>query len=274
MENFEPYPHFFKVELEQFEGPIDLLLHLVKQHELPIEKLSLAHVSDQYLEALEAMRFFDIEVAAEYLVIAATLVSIKSSVLLSEPNDGETGLDIDGLDPHEELLHRLREAEIYQDGAKQLSRMEQLGVDIFPTPPRLKGIERGPEKLADHDPYLLGKAFRRMLEKAEPENPYRIELESVSIVERMMNVLDQLKQSSAPRSFESLVPANPTRGIIVGTFIALLELCKRQTIRVSQEEEEILIRLANLEGEEALIASEFDEPIGDEEPVLDSVENA
>ncbi len=82
---FEEYPHFFEVQVDLFKGPIDLLLHLVKQKELPLEEISLAEVADQYMHCLEQMRRFDLEIAGEYLVIAATLLSIKSSHLLNEP---------------------------------------------------------------------------------------------------------------------------------------------------------------------------------------------
>ena len=81
-ETFEEYSHFFTVEIDQFNGPIDLLLHLVKQNELPVEKISLARVTSQYMHCIERMGKIDLEIAGEYLVIAATLLSIKSSILL------------------------------------------------------------------------------------------------------------------------------------------------------------------------------------------------
>ncbi|RIL11386.1 MAG: segregation/condensation protein A, partial [Proteobacteria bacterium] len=106
----DAYAHFFEVKLDVFDGPIDLLLHLVKQNELPIEKVSLAKVASQYLECLEKMRYFDLDVAGEYLVIAATLVSIKSSILLNQPVELVEDEEGNLVDPHEELLNRLREA--------------------------------------------------------------------------------------------------------------------------------------------------------------------
>jgi segregation and condensation protein A len=85
MTETDAYSRFFEVKLELFDGPLDLLLHLVKKKELPIEKVSLSEVTGQYLECIKSLRYYDVEVAAEYLVIAATLLSVKASVLLNEP---------------------------------------------------------------------------------------------------------------------------------------------------------------------------------------------
>jgi segregation and condensation protein A len=149
----------FKVVLEDYSGPIDLLLHLVKSNELEIEKLSLAHVASQYLECLDQMQKLDLEIAGEYLVIAATLLSIKSSVLLNEPV--ELVIDDDGnmIDPHEELLRKLREAAIYRDGAKQLESMDCLGLEVFAPPSQLKKFKPDSDVYADHNPMLLGRGL-------------------------------------------------------------------------------------------------------------------
>ncbi|MCB0320839.1 MAG: segregation/condensation protein A [Bdellovibrionales bacterium] len=251
----------FTVQLDHFLGPIDLLLHLVKKNELEIEKVSLAYVADQYVECLEKMRELDLEIAGEFLVIAATLLSIKSSVLLSEPVELEMDEEGNLMDPHEELLMRLREAAIYKEGAELLSSRPFLGLDVFAPSGSLSKVPSPPETYRDHDPYLLGVAFRKLLLKADSEElRYEIVLESVSIVDRMMNVLDHLKRHPEGLSFEALVGKERSRGMIVGTFIALLELCKRQVLLVRQVESEIVVGLK--ENEEIStdgLNSEFDE---------------
>ncbi|MCB0331197.1 MAG: segregation/condensation protein A [Bdellovibrionales bacterium] len=261
----------FTVETEHFLGPIDLLLHLVKKNELEIEKISLAYVADQYVACLEKMNGFDLEIAGEYLVIAATLTSIKSSVLLQEPVELEVDDEGNLVDPHEELLLRLKEAAIYTEGASLLSDRPMLGVEVFAPVSKLSDYTPPPDTYREHDPYLLGIAFRKLLEKSgEDELRYQITLDSVSIVDQMMKVLSLLKVSDKPHSFESLVRGTSEggtlqRAYVVGTFVALLELCKRQVLKVRQEEEEILVSLAALDFEHedvltgSLFQSEFDE---------------
>jgi len=268
----------FTVELDHFLGPIDLLLHLVKKNEMEIEKISLAYVADQYVACLEKMRSVDLEIAGEYLVIASTLLSIKSAVLLQEPVELE--LDDEGnlVDPHEELLLRLKEAAIYLDGAALLNDRPVLNREVFAPISTLQEFPVPQESYRVHDPYLLGVAFKKLLEKAgEEEVRYQITLDSVSIVDQMMGVLELLKTASSPMSFESLVLGTAKserlqRAYVVGTFIALLELSKRQVLLVHQEESEILVSLKK-EDEETKVAdtlasmvfsSEFDDASSNE----------
>lgn len=264
MENtgIEEYSHFFEVKLDLFDGPIDLLLHLVKQNELPIEKVSLAEVTHQYLACIERMRQFDLEVAGEYLVIAATLLSIKSSVLLNEPV--ELVVDSEGnlVDPHEELLKKLRAAEVYRESARHLGTRSQLGIDVFNSPSSLKDIEPPPVKYVEHDPILLGKAFRKLLAQADSQQALMmtISVDTVTIVERMMGIIQTLKSSGGKADFRKLIPDVTDRSSIISCFVALLELCKRSVISVQQDDvfDEIYIVLG-LEGDTSELSSEFDE---------------
>ena len=139
---FEAAP--FQVQLELFDGPIDLLLHLVKKNELAIERIALAKVATQYMECVERMRSMNLDMVAEYLVIAATLLSVKSSVLLNEPV--ELVVDEEGnlVDPHKVLLERLREAQVYREGASSLAQRKLLGQDVFSGPSHLKRVPAPP----------------------------------------------------------------------------------------------------------------------------------
>lgn len=259
----------FSVKTPQFEGPIDLLLHLVKSNELPIEKVSLAEVANQYLECLDVMRVYDLEVAGEYLVIAATLVSIKSSVLLREPVVLVQDEDGNMVNPHDELLRKLREAAVYKDAALELSERAMLDLDVFSGPDLLRYVESEDVQYLPHDAMLLGKAFRKVLERlSKSGQSLTITLDSVSIVDRMMKVLDQLDTSGGTVTFSFLVQDITTRGELIGTFVALLELCKRGVITVSQELVDgdiAIIRLGDGEKSEggefvSEFVSEFDTP--------------
>ena len=258
---FEEYSHFFEVELDLFNGPIDLLLHLVKQRELPIEKVSLAAVTDQYLRCVESAPEFDLDIAGEYLVIATTLLSIKASILLNKPVELVPDEEGNMVDPHEELLRRLREAQIYKDGAERLGRNPMLGIDVFAAPPSLSQFPDPDVKLTDHDPMLLAKAFKKLLEQSgQSAALFTISIDSVSIVERMMSILDTLKQNPSGLAFQKLIPDLSSKGSIISSFLAMLELCKRQAIRVRQDEtfQEIIVGLASSDIDEVALSSEFD----------------
>lgn len=263
----------FEVQLELFDGPIDLLLHLVKKRELPIEKVSLAEVTSQYLECISRISELDFDLAGEYLVIAATLVSLKSSVLLGEPKvefvDEEKGPD-----PHEELLRRLREAAIYCEGAGLLATRPLLGVDVFPAQPA-KGSLVSAVVLRDHEPLLLGKALRKLLDRvgAHQKQEIVIKVDPVSIADHMVRIVDSLKLKAGGCLFEELFDRGNEGGVIgaaglggagaagnredaqldsakggsnlatpkltvssiVATFLALLELAKRSMLVISQD---------------------------------------
>jgi segregation and condensation protein A len=254
-------PHFFEVRLDQFDGPIDLLLHLVKKNELSIEKLALAQVASQYLQCLELMEQFDLEIAGEYLVIAATLVSVKSSFLLNEPAKLE--LDDEGnlFDPHEELLRRLKDAQIYKEGAFHLSCRSVLDIDVFAPPSGLDSFDRPTTKLRDHDAMLLAKAFQRVLSRAGDEPTMTISFQTISIVDRMMTVIETLKGRGGRASFLDLIPDSTSRSSMVASFVALLELCRRSVIKIAQGEafDEIQIMLVAELEQGATFTSEFDE---------------
>lgn len=248
----------FEVQLELFDGPIDLLLHLVKKRELPIEKVSLAEVTSQYLECISRISELDFDLAGEYLVIAATLVSLKSSVLLGEPKT-ELPDEEKGPDPHEELLRRLREAAIYREGAGLLATRPLLGVDVFPAQPA-KGSLVSAVVLRDHEPLLLGKALRKLLDRvgAHQKQEIVIKVDPVSIADHMVRIVDRLKLKDGGCLFEDLFDtgavgssdlvggedqggganmATPklTVSSIVATFLALLELAKRSMLVIAQD---------------------------------------
>jgi segregation and condensation protein A len=250
MSTAEQFSRFFEVKLDLFDGPIDLLLHLVKKRELPIEKVSLAEVTGQYLECIKALRYYDVELAAEYLVIAATLLSVKASVLLNDPVElvvDETGALVD---PHEELLRRLRELEVMRAAAGELAGKPLLGFEVFAAPAKGTKIDPALIPLADHQSELLAEAFRRVLGRlGEKAKVFSITIDSVSVVERMRNVVDALRADGGVSTFAKLLGNSFDRASAIGVFVALLELCKRQMIVVQQDQphSEISIKLSGTE---------------------------
>jgi segregation and condensation protein A len=261
MSTAEQFSRFFEVKLDLFDGPIDLLLHLVKKRELPIEKVSLAEVTGQYLECIKALQYYDVELAAEYLVIAATLLSVKASVLLNDPV--ELVVDENGalVDPHEELLRRLKDLEAFRAAAGNLGERPLLGSEVFAAPAKGTKIDPALIPLADHQSELLAEAFRRVLQKlGEKGKVFSITIDSVSVVERMRMVVDTIRSAGGVSSFSTLLGETYDRAKAIGVFVALLELCKRRMISVEQEapRAEISIRLSGVEVD-AKAAKEIEE---------------
>jgi len=252
----------FIVELSSFKGPIDLLLHLVKKNELDLEELSLAKICDQYLKCLEQMKNIDLDIAGEYLVIAATLLSVKSKLLLDEKVELEVDEDGNIIDPHQELLERLKEAAIYQKASKVLMQKDKLNLDVFKTPSKLSKFKDPDQEFKEHNVLLLGKAFARLINELEKQDSYySVNLESVSIVDRMMHVLDVLKSSAGKKiKFTELVQDITSKGELIGSFLSLLELCKRHVIEVVQDEyqNQIMVELVLGQEEKIDISSEYD----------------
>jgi segregation and condensation protein A len=232
----ENYSRFFEVKLELFDGPLDLLLHLVKKRELPIEKVSLAEVTGQYLECIKALRYYDVEVAAEYLVIAATMLSVKASVLLNDPVELVPDENGDLVDPHEVLLKRLKELEAFRAAAANLGERPALGQDVFAAPVKSKKIDPALIPLADHQSELLVQAFHAVLSRlGEKSAVMSITIDTVSVVDRMRTVVDNLKRAGGVISFIDLIGSARDRSTAIGVFVALLELCRRRMVSVAQE---------------------------------------
>jgi len=232
----ESYNRFFEVKLELFDGPLDLLLHLIKKRELPIEKVSLAEVTGQYLECIKALRYYDVEVAAEYLVIAATMLSVKASVLLNDPVElipDETG---EMVDPHEVLLRRLRELEAFRSAAAHLNSRPVLGHDVFSAPVKSKKIDPTLIPIANHESELLVRAFHAVLSRmGEKAATMSISIDPVTVVERMRTVVDTLSSLGGGGSFVALLGESYDRPKVIGVFVAVLELCRRGMVSVAQD---------------------------------------
>ncbi len=226
------------VKLPAFEGPLDLLLHLIRSNEVNISDIPIALISEQYLEYLDLMRLVDIDLAADYLVMAATLAWIKSRMLL--PPDPDAEGDEDGLDPRAELARRLAEYAVFREAALDLGGRALLNRDVFAAEPDRSTI---PEK----DPVLtvslfsLIDAMKRVLENIPEElRSHEVLRESLTVQDRMVHVMDRLRAApDAVLLFEDLlVDAATTRHRVVITFLAILELAKIQALRLFQNMDE------------------------------------
>lgn len=206
-----PASKAFAISLDFFAGPMDLLLHLVHQQEVKIEEVSMKLIAEQYLQIISGARILDLDKASEYLVIAATLMSIKSASLLPAESvtEGESSPEEMGENFYEELRARLKAYELTKARARALSAMPQLGVDVFVRSDR-KALLPTAEMLAEpEDVSSLGVLFGRLMKRiGSAASSYRIRLESISVVSYMMKVVDTLgglKEAGSTLQFRSLL---------------------------------------------------------------------
>lgn len=277
----------YRIALPEFEGPLDLLLHLCKTHEIDIVSIPIALVTEKYLEYLELMRTLSVDVAAEYLAMAATLAYLKSRELVPTPEPIEGGGDDgeQGVDPRQELIRRLLEYQKYKAAAEQLVGRPIEGRNVFPRGATLDGkTEAG---WAEHSVWKLIEAWARVLEKAAPEHVHDVLIERISVAERLHQIIDRIEQGGGSFRFDSLIdPAlggTELRHQIVVTLLAVLELARLRVIRVLQQGEAGPFFITSVEGAElqqarrATITSDVvpeaaasAEPTQDEEPHAES----
>ncbi|AQY50760.1 segregation and condensation protein A [Listeria weihenstephanensis FSL R9-0317] len=228
----------FKVEA--FEGPLDLLLQLIQQLEIDIYDIPMADITDQYLEYIHLMKEMELDVASEYLVMAATLLAIKSKMLLPKQ---ELELDFedfdDSVDPRDELVEKLMEYKRFKEAAKQLKEKESERNFYFGKAPMDLAEYDTSGKQANLDVSLndmLG-AFHKMLRRKKFSQPLhtRITKQEISIDQRMSDVMTRISKAQGRVVFDELFDA-PTKDDLIVTFLAVLELMKRREISVEQSE--------------------------------------
>jgi segregation and condensation protein A len=222
-----------RVQLEIFEGPLDLLLHLIKKNEVSITDIPIAAITEQYLATLEVIQSLNLDVAGEFLVMAATLVHIKSRMLLPAGDDVAEE-DEDGEDPREELVRRLLEYQRFKDAAEQLGQREILARDVFirsGTPTEEVPVPN----LREVSVFELLTALKRVLERFPKDNVHEVTLDKITVREKMTLLLDTLRAQSRVL-FDSLFAEVKTRMEVVVTFLAMLELVKARAIRIFQDE--------------------------------------
>jgi segregation and condensation protein A len=222
----------YRVKLDIFEGPLDLLLHLVKKNEVEIADIPVATITDQYLAYLELLQQLDLDVAGEYLVMAATLLHLKSRLLL--PGD-EASDDEEGEDPRAELVRQLLEYQRFKEAADLLNQRDLLERDVFVRAPLLDEAETEADIVYDVSLGDLLDALQDVLKRAAPEVVHHVILEHVSLREQLCFVLDTLRERTQA-VFSDLFPPEATRLQILVTFLAILELVRTRMLHLQQEE--------------------------------------
>jgi segregation and condensation protein A len=224
----------FRIQLGTFEGPLDLLLHLIKKHELDILDLPIAFVTERYLDYLSMMQELDLDVASEYLLMAATLAHIKSKMLLPQNPVDEVEEHEEGYvaDPRAELIKRLLEYQKYRSAAEQLGARPIAGRDVFGRGAHAEEAQ-GPAPLAPIDLYKLLDAFGAILKRVKGRVALEVTAEQITIGERISQLSDMLRTRRSC-VFDELFAKDRTRYEVVVTFLALLEMTKLRITRIFQ----------------------------------------
>ncbi len=243
-------PMSYQIKLEIFEGPMDLLLHLIKKHELNVYDIPIALITQQYLEYIDLMKSLDMEIAGEFLVMASTLTHIKSKLLLPPPENPEA--EEDGIDPRAELVRRLLEYKRFKEAANSLEDKEEAWSQVYTRPG-----DSVPEPPADDEPLLfdfhlfdLLSALKDVMARV-PDTRFEITAETVSVTEKISQILARL-ESVDSILFTDLFEGSSSRVQVIGTFLALLELIKTRVVKAFQIEQfgAIRIRKSVLERQE------------------------
>ena len=231
-EEFESILEAYPVRLENFEGPLDLLLHLIKKNEVSIYDIPIVLITSQYLEYIDVMQELNLDVAGEFLVMAATLIHIKSRMLLPRPDPAQEDPEED---PREALVRRLLEHQKFKAAAELLHERETLRSAQWTRPdgPIAEIAGEPPEPEIEVDLFSLMAAFRQVLERARQRPVVRLPPEQISIESRIEQLLGRLSDTDAC-GFEDLFADVQSRAGIIVTFLAILEMIRLKLIRVFQ----------------------------------------
>jgi segregation and condensation protein A len=225
----------YQVRIENFEGPLDLLLHLIKKNEINIYDIPIAMIAQQYLSYIEAMKDLNLAVAGEFLVMAATLLQIKSKMLL--PVEESADDEDDGPDPREELVRRLLEYKTFKEAARQLDTQEKMWREIYsrPVAPQEDAPVTDEAMLENIGLFDLVDALQGILNRNPGKKLLEILPDNLTVRDRMNVILEALEGQES-MGFEALFDASSHRLLIIVTFLALLELIRLRTVRVYQAE--------------------------------------
>ena len=233
--DFESSPDAYHVKLDAFEGPLDLLLHLIRKNELNVYDIPIALITKQYLEYVELMQEMNLDVAGEFLVMASTLIHIKSRMLLPRPDpmqeDGEPGED-----PREALVRRLLEHQKFKVAADLLHDREMLrGAQYTRADASVAAAAGEPyEPELEVDLFTLLSAFRGVLERANRRPRMVLPPDQISIEDRIQQLLDRLSETEACGFEDLFADGDGSRPFMIVTFLALLEMIRLKLIRAFQ----------------------------------------
>lgn len=220
----------YRVNVDVFEGPLDLLLHLIKKNDLDVYDIPIAFVLEEYMRYLDTLKELDIDLAGEFLLMAAELAHIKSQMLLPE----EPKTEEEELDPRSDLVRRLLEYQQFKQAGESLMDRAMLHRDIFlpMLPERVEAPEDGP---VEGNIYDLVEVFSKILKKVPAEAYHEVAVDRISINDRIYEIVEYIKKE-ATVTIEDLLRGELTRYDVVITFLALLEMCRLRMIKVHQSE--------------------------------------
>ena len=232
-ENEEVFVNSYKVKLDNFEGPLDLLLHLIKESKMDIEDVHLADITEQYLDYIKDIDDLDLESASEFIQVAAILIEIKSKSILPVENDE---LEDDEIDPEQVLISRLKELKLFKEACLDLQKIEDLDK-----------LYKEPDKMASNVKIILKDmvlenlldAFANLLcrveRKQEDKEPKKIIKDRFTVAEKIVSIKSTIKEKKHIK-FSDLFEADHTKSEMLNIFLALLELLKMQFVKAKQGE--------------------------------------
>jgi segregation and condensation protein A len=220
----------YTVKVDIFEGPLDLLLHLIKQNQLDIYDIPIALVTEQYLEYIKIMKALDLTIAGEFLVMAATLMYIKSRMLLPASIEDE---EEEGEDPRAELVQRLVEYKRFKEAALHLSHQALLGRDVFIRPAQEIEAEVGE---IEADLFHLIDALRELLKHQKVDTFHEVTVERITLREKIRELYERLQGVGEAVPFSELFAPLASRVELIITFLALLELIRSGMVRAYQRD--------------------------------------
>ncbi len=254
----------FRIELPNFEGPLDLLLHLIRKHELDILDLPISFITGKYLEYLGLMETLNLDIASEYLVMAATLAHIKSKTLLPRPPEDQDDEEVDQLDPRAELIRRLLEYQKYKLVAADLGERAIAGRDVFARGTPAPAAD-GPAPLAEVSVFKLLDALKRISARVNATISLEVDAERMSIQQRIGGLVELLRERRRCR-FDELFEDVSTSYDLVVTFLALLEMAKMRLASIYQtdHEEPIYLEYTLLDATgEPVVPADVQQPTSD-----------
>ena len=232
---FESSPDAYRVKLDSFEGPLDLLLHLIRTNEVNIYDIPIAMITEQYLGFIAMMQELNLDVAGEFLVMAATLIHIKSRMLLPRADPSQDDV-LDQEDPREVLVRRLLEHQKYKAAAELLHERETLRSAQHIRPDSRVADAAGDEYEPELEVDLFGliAAFRGVLERANRRPRMVLPPEQISIEDRIRQLLDRLSETDACGFEDLFADGDGSRPFMIVTFLALLEMIRLKLVRIFQ----------------------------------------
>jgi segregation and condensation protein A len=263
----------YKVKFEVFEGPLDLLLYLIKKEEVDIYEVNLTRLATQFIEYIETMRMLDLEIAGEFLVMAATLMYIKSRELLPVDQQAQVEGEEDGEDPRWELIRQLVEYKKFKDAAAQLQVLETRQEAVFPrVPVKLEFEPEAAPRGAEASIFDLVNAVNLVLQRFNKREDLRDIFEDKWSVSEKIEYLMRTTSERGRIRFSELFEGASSRSEVVVTFLALLELIRLKQLTAAQPEPFAEIEICRVLAQEVSVASSSAEtPVpGFEEPLSDS----